>query len=144
MTNPIGNFRKFKFLFLAGISSNTFWAEIRKKPNSLFAIVNPCPWRLYLLSAVTSHSLTIPLCPPSITGVRHGENNQYLSPTMSPRHHRSPLFHPSPHQASTPDITPEPCSARQHAPKVVARAGASTHVCRTSPLDTSLPDHFGL
>jgi hypothetical protein len=87
MINPIGKFRKFKFLLHAGISSNTFRARIKQGQTHYLYSASLHPWRAPVLPTVPwplpSRS---PVSPAQTMAMRHGWHGgrTHQTPPMSP------------------------------------------------------------
>jgi hypothetical protein len=87
MTNPIGNFQKFKFWFHAGISSNTFWAEITQNRNNCLqqwlAALALVPDLQAVLWTLICRSLVSPAQAPAVRHGWHG-GRAHRTPPMPP------------------------------------------------------------
>jgi hypothetical protein len=113
MTNPIGNFQKFEFWFHAGISTNTWWAEIYQNrihcgqqwlaALALVSDLPAVPWPLPCRS---------PVSPAQTTAMRHGWHGG--------RTHRTPHLPPPNQTTPQPTIAPG-CSYSTQPPAAHAR-----------------------
>jgi hypothetical protein len=152
MTQSIGNFPKFKSLFLTGISSNTWWAsEPLAATADLQASTVPFPASPCACES-KPHRITPPLDHPALSPqtfwTRHGETTTTTLSSRAPVDATAPRLvrrhpaTPSRHRRHHSTCTRRPCSLDH--PCHWSEPETASRPCRNHDLATLRPSLSGL